>query len=190
MNGIKPHRDVCVAIKQFKDGPKNDKDRYFREEMANLKQTHMIMNEHLSKPLASCEQARCIFFPWAGSGDLADFWEANGPLELKRTADVFIWALRQITGITHALELIHEEKIRHGDLKPSNILHFTDDNTKLGTLKIADFGVSRKHERATGFRTMPTITKASTFTYEAPEAHEPYSKLLIRSRKYDCWSSK
>ncbi|KAI8952095.1 kinase-like domain-containing protein [Xylaria longipes] len=184
----KPHGKFCIAIKQFKDGPKADKNRHYREELANLKLIQMIEDEHLSKPLACCEQARSIFFPWAGGGDLWDFWEANGPQELKRTLDVFLWALRQITGLTHALELIHQAKTRHGDLKPSNILHFTDGNTKLGTLKIADFGVSRTHKIETGLRKNPTITKASTFIYEAPEAHDSFKNLQSRSRKYDCWS--
>ncbi|TRX89461.1 hypothetical protein FHL15_009630 [Xylaria flabelliformis] len=189
-NGIRDilHGEVCIAIKQFKDGPKADRNRYYREELANLELIQMIEDEHLSKPLACCEQVRTIFFPWAGGGDLWDFWEVNGPQELKRTPDVFLWALRQIAGLTHALELIHQANTRHGDLKPSNILHFTDGTTKLGTLKIADFGVSRIHKIETGLRSNPTITKASTFIYEAPEAHDSVKNLQSRSRKYDCWS--
>ncbi|KAJ2995687.1 hypothetical protein NUW58_g1204 [Xylaria curta] len=184
----KPRGQVCVAIKKFRDGPKGDESRHYREELANLELIQMIEDEHLSKPWACCEETRCIFFPWAGGGDLWDFWDANNQKELERTPDVFLWALRQITGLTHALDSIHRAKTRHGDLKPSNILHFTDGNTKLGTLKIADFGVSRTHKIETGLRKNPTITKASTFIYEAPEAHEPFKDLLSRSRRYDCWS--
>jgi serine/threonine protein kinase len=182
---------VCVAIKQFKDDPKDPETRknvYFYEEVANLKLTEKINNDHLVKHLATCEQARCIFFPWADGYDLRVFWGRHSQGELERTPNVFLWAIRQITGLAHALTEIHEMKIRHGDLKPSNILHFTSGNAKLGTLKIADFGVSRKHEIDTGFRTKPTITKASTFTYQAAEAEKPYKDLLPRSRRYDSWS--
>lgn len=188
--GIKvtPHSEVCIAIKQFKDGPIADKTRHYREELANLKLIQMIEDEHLSKPLACCEQARSIFFPWADGGDLWGFWELNGPHELQRTPDTFLWVLQQITGLTQALELIHQAKTRHGDLKPSNILHFNYGTTKLGTLKIADFGVSRTHRMETDLRETPTITKASTFMYEAPEAHNSFKDLQSRSRKYDCWS--
>ncbi|KAI0107273.1 kinase-like domain-containing protein [Nemania sp. FL0031] len=154
------------------DGSKEDKKyQYYHRELVNLEQIRMIENVHLSKLLAYCEQA------------------ADGPQKLKRTTNVFIWALQQITGLTHALELIHQTGTRHGDLKPSNTLHFANgDDTNLGTLKIADFGVSRKHSVETGLRTKPTITSASTFTYKAAEAREPYKSWLSRSRKYDGWS--
>ncbi|KAK5630878.1 hypothetical protein RRF57_006593 [Xylaria bambusicola] len=183
-----PGDEICIAIKKFKDGPKDAKDRYYHDELKTLKQIQMIEDEHINKALACCDQTRCIFFPWASGGDLWDFWDANGPQELKRTPDVFLWALEQITGLTHALTMIHRAETRHGDLKPSNILHFNDDTTKLGTLKIADFGVSRMHKIETGLRNSPTITKASTFVYEAPEAHDYFKGRESRSRKYDCWS--
>jgi serine/threonine protein kinase len=187
---MKPCGRICVAIKKFRDGPKVDASRHYRDELTNLNRIRKIEDEHLNKPLACCEQARCILFPWASGGDLWDFWEANNRKELERTPDVFLWALGQITGLTHALESLHQVNTRHGDLKPSKILYFTDDNTKLGTLKIADFGVSRTHTVNTGLRESPTITKASTFIYEAPEAHDRFKNILKRSRKYDCWSSK
>ncbi|KAI0906731.1 heterokaryon incompatibility protein-domain-containing protein [Ustulina deusta] len=74
---------------------------------------------------------------------------------------------------------------RHGDIKPENILVF-EDATWLGTLKIADLGLAKKHQSATEFRHQVTSTKHSTLHYEAPEAltntNEP------RSRRYDVWS--
>ncbi|KAI1261435.1 HET-domain-containing protein [Xylariaceae sp. FL1019] len=75
---------------------------------------------------------------------------------------------------------------RHGDLKPENILVFNDDSW-LGTLKIADLGLAKKHNFATEFRPDPTSTNHTTLHYEAPEVvlnnrKEP------RSRRYDIWS--
>ncbi|KAI0144539.1 heterokaryon incompatibility protein-domain-containing protein [Xylariaceae sp. FL1272] len=75
---------------------------------------------------------------------------------------------------------------RHGDLKPENILVFSDESW-LGTLKIADLGLAKKHNFATEFRPDPTSTNHTTLHYEAPEVilnnrNEP------RSRRYDIWS--
>jgi len=75
------------------------------------------------------------------------------------------------------------EHWRHGDLKPDNILKF--GSTWLGTLKIADLGLAKRHEKDTMLRIAPTDTRYTTLHYEAPEAitsSEP------RSRRYDIWS--
>jgi serine/threonine protein kinase len=155
-----------------------------------LEYVKSINNDHLIKHLAICEEAQCIFFPWANGGSLWDFWEFHGPEELERTANVLRWSLQQLTGITEAMAKLYPENFRHGDLKPSNILHFTEGGVKLGTLKIADLGVSRVHEKGawTDLRAGFTTTTASTPTYQGPEAHETYRTKGARSRKYDSWS--
>ncbi|KAH6894606.1 hypothetical protein B0T10DRAFT_456832 [Thelonectria olida] len=75
---------------------------------------------------------------------------------------------------------------RHGDLKPDNILAFTEES-RLGTWKIADLGLAKQHEYATVQRLLPTNTAHTTLHYEAPEVttnpREP------RSRRYDIWST-
>ncbi|KAM0437844.1 hypothetical protein ACHAPT_002209 [Fusarium lateritium] len=80
-----------------------------------------------------------------------------------------------------------EQNWRHGDLKPENILVFKDAaSTWLGTLKIADLGLAKRHEVATSRRVDPTGQKYSTSRYEAPEVvTKPYEP---RSRLYDVWS--
>lgn len=96
-------------------------------------------------------------------------------------------------GLVKALYALHEElgdagNCRHGDLKPGNILHFTSGTEEgtLGILKITDFGISRIHQEATFDRLgKPTITGATSPSYEAPEAVAPKA---ARSRKYDIWS--
>jgi serine/threonine protein kinase len=75
--------------------------------------------------------------------------------------------------------------IRHGDLKPENLLRFLDSKTKLGTLKIADMGLAKRHIVATQDRRSLTTTPYSTIRYEAPEA-KTASKGL--TRLYDIWS--
>jgi serine/threonine protein kinase len=75
--------------------------------------------------------------------------------------------------------------IRHGDLKPENLLRFTASNTELGLLKIADMGLAKRHVVATQDRGGLTTTPYSTIRYEAPEAKTAPRGL---SRLYDIWS--
>lgn len=76
--------------------------------------------------------------------------------------------------------------VRHGDLKPGNILHFAKDSTWIGTLKIADLGLAKIHYVKTAFRIAATKTKYGTARYEAPQAS--IDRTSPRSRKYDIWS--
>ncbi|RSL42095.1 hypothetical protein CEP54_015603 [Fusarium duplospermum] len=76
--------------------------------------------------------------------------------------------------------------IRHGDLKPENLLWFLDDQ-KRPCLKIADLGLAKRHVIATQDRSKPTATRHGTVLYEAPEA-QTASANQPRSRQYDIWS--
>lgn len=81
------------------------------------------------------------------------------------------------------------KSIRHGDLKPENLLRFltrNSDETSLGTLKIADMGLAKQHIVATQDRTHLTSTRYGTIQYEAPEAVANLTG--PRSRLYDVWS--
>jgi len=128
-------------------------------------------------------------FPWAEGGDLEDFWkEANPRL---RSPELTLWSLKQMLGLAEALEGLHqgfddESNFRHGNLKPGNILHFLGAGE--GILKIAGFEISRAHHNATYDRAKPTISRATTPSYEAPEATLVIRNREPRSPKYDIWS--
>ncbi|KAI0468300.1 HET-domain-containing protein [Xylaria cf. heliscus] len=80
------------------------------------------------------------------------------------------------------------QSIRHGDLKPENILRFmecTNQSASVGTLKIADMGLAKRHVVATQYRGV-TSTMYGTALYEAPEVYRSVNK--ARSRLYDVWS--
>lgn len=79
--------------------------------------------------------------------------------------------------------------VRHGDLKPQNILIFQDPGEEK-RLVIADVGIAKVHMGPTAVRTQKaTGTLATTRAYEAPEAHPDTVKRDIRrSRTYDVWS--
>lgn len=75
---------------------------------------------------------------------------------------------------------------RHGDLKPENILRFLESDELVGTLRISDLGLAKRHVEATGFRKLPSTSQFGTAAYEPPEAMTML--LSPRSRLYDIWS--
>lgn len=173
-----------IALKDFRI--KKD----FEAERKNLDKIRgLSLNKHITQSFATFSQGKnsYIMFPWADGGDLVNFWNQKN-LE-PRTHQLAVWCLRQMLGLAEALEFLHNQiggqaNFRHGDLKPGNILHFPTGG-RYGTLKIADFGISRIHELGTLQRQGPTMTRATTPSYEAPEA--VFAK-GPRSRKYDIWS--
>ncbi|KAM0552704.1 hypothetical protein ACHAPJ_007801 [Fusarium lateritium] len=129
-------------------------------------------------------------FPWADGGDLRDFWKHN---DLRpRTPALILWSLRQMLGIVSAIRALHGKNIRHGDIKPQNILHFLEseevNNDGEGILVIADVGVSKFHREITSMRNAPTNSKEVTVSYEAPEAQSDQREGKPRPRRYDMWS--
>ncbi|KAH7095139.1 heterokaryon incompatibility protein-domain-containing protein [Paraphoma chrysanthemicola] len=77
-----------------------------------------------------------------------------------------------------------QESIRHGDLKPENILRFLDSPSKIGTLKLGDMGLAKRHVAATEKR-LGTSMRYGTSMYEGPETRIAKQG---RSRLYDIWS--
>lgn len=64
--------------------------------------------------------------------------------------------------VCNALEVCHEQKIIHRDIKPDNI--FVSQN---GDYKLGDFGVARTIEK-----TLSGLSKKGTYTYMAPEVYK------------------
>lgn len=171
------------AVKEFRDS------RTFHREKSVLDRTAGLAAQHLARLLTSFETPSSYYlvFKWADGGDLAEFWRRED--SLPRTADLVRWVLQQILGLVEALRLLHEINIRHGDIKPGNILLFTQDESGPGKLVLQDLGISRHHRQNTGLRHQATLTAETTLGYEAPEAeksHPHYDK--PRSRAYDMWS--
>ncbi|KAF1960285.1 hypothetical protein CC80DRAFT_466036 [Byssothecium circinans] len=75
-----------------------------------------------------------------------------------------------------------QESIRHGDLKPDNILVFSDPESRHGVFRIADLGLAKKHIVKTSLRDHHTSTIFGTRRYEPPEAGG------VQSRLFDIWS--
>lgn len=125
-------------------------------------------------------------FPWANGGDLEQFMSIHDDLEANLDPKFVLDVLSQLIGLASAIETIHKQKYRHGDLKPQNILIFTGES-KVGTWKIADLGLAKFHNEATGARVGPTtMADSGTISYEPPETVTTSDS--PRSRLYDIWS--
>ncbi|KAI1739133.1 hypothetical protein F4680DRAFT_422948, partial [Xylaria scruposa] len=164
----------------------------------------------------------CFMFELAEGGSLLDYWKGNPNIELTRPfVTKFFEQLRGLAEALHRLhdykvkdtsdiKLINDlenmeqaatsteeeeslDSIRHGDLKPANILVFPDSEPdssavpSLGTLKIADLGLAKRHVIATRYRRHGTSSRYGSIQYTAPEVSNklPGAKL---SRLYDMWS--
>ncbi|RSL99018.1 hypothetical protein CEP52_009962 [Fusarium oligoseptatum] len=189
-----PEDEPFFAIKEIPD------KKVFKKEKKNLDMIQELQNKHLITLLASCERSfgdkgsserestYYLLFPWADGGTLRDFWEKQD--SKVRTPSLIRWALGQILGLVDGIHALHGRNIRHGDIKPQNILvfggHQGDNST---TLVLADMGVSKFHEKATDLRESATMTAESTISYEAPEADDTIRKQDPRRRRYDMWSA-
>jgi serine/threonine-protein kinase 11 len=105
-----------------------------------------------------------LILEWAPHGSLA----ANGGLPERTVAAIF----RQIC---QGLSAIHGQGLVHHDIKPSNILLFTD-----GTAKLADFGVGHSLDSAD--------TVIATPAYQAPEFFDESADIVLDPIKEDIWS--
>jgi serine/threonine protein kinase len=175
---------VQVAVKSLKSQVK----KFFEKELQTLEIMRNLDSPHLIKPIAAYKKGndRCFVFPWAQGGNLREFLNGN---QNRLDEKLVCWALNQMTGMAHAIKLLHGKKARHGDIKPANILRFQkgDDEDDLGTLVIADVGISKVHEQYTRYRTDPTTSTSWTVSYLPPEMVD-YAQGVPIPRIYDIWA--
>jgi serine/threonine protein kinase len=174
-----------VAIKEIAD------ENLFEREKDNLIRIQNLKNRHLIRHIATCQRdsSYYVIFPLANGGTLLDYWEFES--ETPRDPGlVVLWSLQQMLGLAEAIRALYHDlggdlRLRHGDLKPANIIFFKEDGGNF--LVVADVGVSRIHEQPTLLRRVGTTTEATTRSYEAPEvAFERPGQ--PRARAYDIWS--
>ncbi|KAF4982594.1 hypothetical protein FZEAL_1826 [Fusarium zealandicum] len=205
-------KEIMITAKQ-----KRAVEDAWPNELRVLKTIKRFGNPHLIHCIAAIERGngRFLLFPWAQGGNLREYWEGHSGQVLSR--DLVKEALVQLEGLADALRELHyfgldddsedlpslgedgileeyselpaHKSIRHGDLKPENLLWFLDvDNTgETRRLKIADMGLAKRHVVATQDRSCLTSTRYGTIIYEAPEAQTAMGN-QARSRQYDIWS--
>ncbi|KAK0763517.1 hypothetical protein N5P37_002894 [Trichoderma harzianum] len=178
-----------VAVKRlFQNGQQTDVDKFYEKERHTLETMKELNNKHLIKAIATYTKGNDKFFlfPWANGGNLQDMLKSSrGTLDKNLVA----WVLDQIVGLSEAIKALHDKNIRHGDIKPSNILCSGPGTGNLNesTLIIADVGLAKQHEMYTRYRNNTTTTRHGSITYEPPEV-SPKRQLKTLSRKYDIWS--
>jgi serine/threonine protein kinase len=173
------------------------------EEAEALEMLRDRHHPHLMRAIGyySLGDKRYIISPWAGLGNLREFWGEEKTNSSRRVLNHHFvdWMFVQLCGLTSAVKSLHsdpatDDSWRHGDLKPENILCFESIGTLPAEkyspciLVIADVGLTRHHTIATQERKNQTRTKSGTFMYEPPETILDESQMKGRSRRYDIWS--
>ncbi|KAM0809590.1 putative Protein kinase domain-containing protein [Seiridium cardinale] len=178
-----------VAVKRF---DKAHRDRWNDEIKALTRYSGSNSGHaHLVKLLAAYEwgeKGLYLIFPLA-EGNLADFWK--GKSSRSPSFKDACWLVEQCRGITAGLCKIHSHDSwpgaklgRHGDIKPENILWFTDSSDQ-GRLLVADFTLARFHTTATVNNTIPG-KGGYTQTFRPPEVDFAFETQA--AQRYDVWS--
>ena len=214
--------DILVAVKEVlhrsEDRQKTigswERESRILQKMNELRQEHIVRFLTAFRRGDEDSKDYYLMFEWANGINLRCLWKTE-EIRTHLTADLTKAALKQILGLARALcrahcpetrpdDLPRDLNFRHGDLKPENILWFRD-NTQLGTLKIADWGLAKQNNLVTPLRTNNTSTGAGTARYKPPEeeldilAAKQVGGLLHvgnmagiqprrRSRLYDVWA--
>ncbi|KAI0543765.1 hypothetical protein F4679DRAFT_577374 [Xylaria curta] len=184
--------NVCVAVKRLIQSNEEEAEK----EATALENIRKSTNVHLIKAIAyiRTEPTRrySFVFPWAQHGNLWDFWVRQDGAP--RNREYLIKVFRQLACLACAINELSDQRLRHGDLKPENIVCFKTDNGLPNSeeqnsedirLVIIDVGLAKIHNNNTQLRAK-TDTKVSTRRYAAPELETRPGKEL--SRRFDVWS--
>ncbi|KAL7816096.1 hypothetical protein V8C44DRAFT_356464 [Trichoderma aethiopicum] len=105
-----------------------------------------LNNRHLLRAIATYGQGteRYFLFPWAEGGNLQEMFKDD-----KRELDkqLVSWALSQALGLSGGISQLDGAKIRHGDIKPSNMVCFGSPTEP--TLVTTDVDLAKHHEKDT-----------------------------------------
>lgn len=140
-------------------------------DMNSLNQKHIV---RFITAFRRGDEGHYLMFEWANGGNLRNLWRTFKRPALTR--DLVKATIKQLVGLAQGIDKAHYPGngvwYRHGDLKPENILWFKDedgDESRMGTLKIGDWGLAKQHQIVTELRNNKTSTEYGTRRYEPPE---------------------
>ena len=126
------HDDRTVAVKILKD-EYADNDDFVRRFRNESKAIAVLSHPNIVKiyDVGFTEKIQFIVMEYIDGITLKEFMEQQGVLRWKDSVHFIIQVLR-------ALQHAHDRGIVHRDIKPQNIMLFSD-----GTIKVMDFGIAR-----------------------------------------------
>ncbi|KAK1536037.1 hypothetical protein CPAR01_09579 [Colletotrichum paranaense] len=207
------HNHKAFALKTLLQTDPDQAEDEFEQELKAF--TKMEPGDHILDLCATFKigDKYSFLFPWAEGGNLKHFWN-KCPTQVQKGArqpDILLrWVAEQCHALAAALQSIHEVRVKalkranrihenedtdrdiygiHGDIKPENILLFNhlDKPLGIGTLKIADFGLTEFHRLTSRTRSFNhgSDARQPAPTYEAPELVQLGE---VYSRKADVWA--
>jgi len=117
-----------------------------------------------------------IVLEWADCGCLEQFTVPQNSLDLSEIATIFKQVVKGIINL-------HENGITHKDIKPSNILLFSD-----GTAKISDFGIGHTFQSADSVVGTPAYQAPEVFGDDDIDEDEDIDQTPLDPVKEDVWS--
>ena len=171
----------------------------FQQEKEMLQRLSLFPHKHILRYETTWAQDEFLYmlFPCAEKRSLAHYLDHEEPRQL--TEDFVLWLFRQFRGLADAVRVIHQfgghknllspqQKGQmtgfHHDIKPDNILVFTDENEQYGVFLIADFGTAKINLLRSGQQSRFVEKGSGDPTYEAPDVRI-HGRL---SRPQDMWS--
>ena len=164
-NYLSPNQEK-VALKLVELPLQNTikEENCLKEEYSNMIRCCWNPEAHVICPLAFCHNPAYVGILMQHGGISLDVWWAGTEWSVKNTVSIF-------QQLASGLNIIHSQKIFHGDIKPGNIL------IKEGVAKFTDFGTSLLYDCSQNFlQTKPNYgeLKGLTVLYTPPEITIPY----------------
>lgn len=166
-----PFSGRSYALKKFPKMKTNQRE--VRSFMTELQVLQRVNHHHCVELVSSYTDYKSfgiLMSPVADCNLSAYYTHIGDNTEYQDTLRTFFGCL------AHALQFLHESKIRHRDIKPENIL------VKGSDVYLTDFGISLDWEGLS--RSTTTTDSAKSYTYCAPEV----ANLEPRNTSSDIWA--